>query len=113
MQNNRKYPRIPVVMLVRLTPRGAQTTSDALVREVCTHGMGIYTQDHYEKGDFLIAEVSFVTEKGEINESVLTEVVWVNPIEESDQYAVGLHFDGLEKDKPQLYAYLKYLEARV
>ena len=113
MQNHRKYPRIPVVMLVRLTPRGAEQASDALVREICTHGMGIYTQDQYKKGDLLVAEVSFVTLKGDINESILSEVVWVNPIEGSDQYAVGLRFEGLEKEKPKLYAYLKYLESRV
>ncbi len=112
MQNQRQFPRIPVVMLVRLSPRGAQKTHKALVREICSHGMGIYTEDTYKKGDFLVAEISFVTRQGDIEESVFAEVVWVKPIEEANEYAVGLRFNGLETEKPKLYAHLKYLETR-
>ena len=52
----------------------------------------------------------FVTPDGDINESVMGEVVWVNRIEEAEHYAVGLKFENLEKERPKLYAYLKHLE---
>ncbi len=112
MQNNRKYPRIPVVMLAHLTPRGGQKACEALVKDICTHGMGIYSRETYEKGDFMVVDISIETVNGDIGGSVLAEVVWANRIEgdEEEQYAVGLKFDQLKKEKPKLFAYLKFLE---
>ncbi|MBN4054353.1 PilZ domain-containing protein [Nitrospira defluvii] len=114
MQNSRKYPRIPVVMLAHMTPRGGQKACEVLVRDICTHGMGIYGHEPYEKGDFIVVDISFVTINGDIEESVLAEVVWVNRIEadEAEQYAVGLKFEQLEKEKSKLYDHLKFLEGK-
>lgn len=64
------------MMLAHLTPRGSQKACEALVRDICTHGMGIYGRESYEKGDFIVVDISVVTIKGDIEESVLAEVVW-------------------------------------
>lgn len=96
--------------MARISPHGLQSTTDALVRDVSTHGMGVYVKGPYQKGDFLLVKISLKTDEGEkINASLTGRVAWAAPIEEG-QYAVGIEFNDLEAKHPALYAYIQRLE---
>lgn len=111
MHNKRKHRRIPLISIARLTRRGLQSMSEVLVRDICTHGIGIYTQEAYEKGDLVLIHLVLATDHHEtIAESIMGEVVWVAPLSDGTHYAVGIRFDRMEEEKPNLYAHIKHLE---
>lgn len=96
--------------MARLTSQGIHKNTTAFIRDICTNGMGIYTNENYGKGDLLVVHFSYVTEKQEIiDESITGAVVWTTPIGKRD-YAVGIQFDGMKEERPRLFAYIKRLE---
>ena len=111
MDNKRKAPRIPVISMARITPHGLQTSNEALVRDICTHGMGVYVKSPYQKGDALLIKIALQTdEKDLINETLMGRVAWVTPFQGEYKYAAGIEFHEMEKKNPKLYAYIKHLE---
>jgi Tfp pilus assembly protein PilZ len=111
MLERRKHPRIPLISIARLTRQGLQSMSEVLVRDICTHGIGIYTQEAYEKGDLVLIHLALTADHHEtIAESIMGEVVWIAPLSDGTHYAVGIRFDRMEHEKPNLYAHIKHLE---
>lgn len=114
MEDRRRHPRIPFVMTVQTTRKGTQKTSEAFVRDICTHGIGLYTDEAYEKGDVLLIDISFQNDKKEqIKESIMGNVVWAERLPEGGKYAVGIRFNSMEREKPRLYAHIRRLEQRM
>lgn len=114
MEDRRRHLRIPFVMTVQTTRKGIQKTGEAFVRDICTHGMGIYTDEAYEKGDVLLIDISLQDDKkGQIKESIQGEVAWVEHLQEGGKYAVGIRFDGLDREKSTLYEHIRRLEQRM
>ncbi len=114
MEDRRRHPRIPFVMMVQATRNGTQKTSEAFVRDICTHGIGRYTDEAYEKGDVLLIDISLEDEnKEQIRESILGDVVWVERLQEGSKYAVRIRFDGMDTEKSKLYEHIRRLEQRM
>lgn len=114
MEDRRRHFRIPFVMTVHTTRKGTQKASEAFVRDICTHGMGIYTSEAYEKGDLLLIDISLQDDKkGQIRESILGEVAWVEHLQEGNKYALGIRFEHMDKEKPRLYEQIRRLEQRI
>lgn len=111
MINRRKHLRIPMVMTVHITRKGAQTAAEAFVRDICTHGMGVHTNEVYKKGDVLLIDIALLNDKKEeIKGSIRGEVAWVEPLQEGGKYAVGIRFEHLDTEKPKLYEQIRRLE---
>lgn len=114
MENRRKSLRIPFVMTVHLSRKGGQDSREALVRDICTHGMGIYTNEVYQKGDILLIDISLQDDrKREIRESIGGEVAWVESLQEGSKYMLGIRFERMEKEKSTLYEYIRRLEQKM
>ena len=114
MQERRQHLRIPVTMTVRITPKGAERSSEVLVRDICTHGIGVFTKEPYEKGDRLRIDLSLQDDhKKAIHESVEGEVVWVEDLKNQNQRALGIRFERIDQEKPHLYQQIKQMEQRL
>jgi Tfp pilus assembly protein PilZ len=114
MENRRRHLRIPFVTTVRITRKQTQKTSVAFVRDICTHGIGVYTNEAYEKGDILVVDISLQDDKKEqINGSIVGEVVWIERLQEEDKYAVGIRFKESNKEKSGVYEQIRRLEQRM
>lgn len=111
MQDRRKSPRIPIVSIARLTLEGMEKEKSVLVRDISTHGVGIYTEEAYQQGDLVVIHLVLTGDLSEtITESVAGEVAWVTPLPDGTHYAVGIRFEDMEVERPKLYAYVKHLE---
>jgi hypothetical protein len=114
LPNRRQYPRIPLVTTVRFEKKGTDQKGEAAVRTISSHGVGMYTQASLKKGDHLLIHLSLLTEENQtVKESVLGEVTWAATEGGKSRYSVGVYFDRMEKDNPELYAYIKRLEEAV
>lgn len=112
--NRRRYPRIPLVAPVRFTDDRLHLTGRAVLRQIATHGAGLYTAEPVEKGDRLLVELSLVTDRNEsLNESILGQVVWSAPLAAEGRRSVGVFFEKLEEDHPKLYSYVSRLEEAI
>lgn len=111
MHDRRKYPRIPIVSIARLTLQGMEAEKPVLVRDISTHGVGIYTEEAYQHGDLVVIHLALTDDQFEvITESVAGEVAWVTPLPDGTHYAIGIRFDDMAVERPKLYAYVKRLE---
>ncbi|TAK10238.1 MAG: PilZ domain-containing protein [Candidatus Manganitrophaceae bacterium] len=111
MPERRKYPRIPLISIARLTPQGMETVRSVLVRDISTHGVGIYSEEPYEKGELVVIHLALAAGQEEtITESIAGEVAWVAPLPDGTHYSVGIRFDKMEIEKPRLYEHIKQLE---
>ncbi|MBI3804634.1 MAG: PilZ domain-containing protein [Nitrospirae bacterium] len=110
MQNRRTRARVPVISIARLTPQGVQSKQYVLVRDISTEGLGIYSQEKYQKGDLVLIELTLTHENEKINESIPGEVVWTQPLPDKVHYAVGIRIDSMELEKPKLYEQIKLIE---
>jgi len=97
-------------MTVRCTREGQSTGADAEVRDLSTHGIGVYLQGPVQKGDRLVFELPLLTDGTWIQEAVLGEVVWVVPRGEKGEYYAGIYIDQMQKTHPRLFAHLRHLE---
>lgn len=113
--NRRHYPRIPIAMTVRVTPKETDRSYHALTRCISTHGIGLFTKEPVQKGEQVLIGLSFTTDENErLTSSMMGEVMWCAPVVmRKDQYVVGIYFHQMEKDHPKVYAYLKHLENTV
>lgn len=113
MRNKRGYPRIPCISIARLIRQGMESASEVLVRDICTHGVGIYTLEEYKQGEFVLVNITLPTDRHEtLTESLTGEVVWTAAMQDGIHFAAGLRFDQMEKKRPGLYAHIKHLEER-
>lgn len=111
MTERRKHPRIPIVSIARLTHQGMETEKSVLVRDISTHGVGIYTEERYQQGDLVVIHFDLTGDRSEtITESVAGEVAWITPLPDGAHYAVGIRFENMEVERPKLFAYVKRLE---
>lgn len=111
MLERRSHPRIPLISIARLTRQGMESINDILVQNICTHGIGIQSQEEYHKGEFVLIHLTLSTNHHEVlDESVIGEVVWANPLPDGVHYAAGIRFYRMEEEKPNLYAHIKHLE---
>lgn len=111
MQDRRKHPRIPIVSIARLTLQGMEAEKPVLVRDISTHGVGIYTEEAYQQGDLVVIHLALTGERFEsVTESVAGEVAWVTPLPDGTHFAVGVRFEDMAVERPKLYAYVKRLE---
>lgn len=111
MENRRKSTRIPLITIARINRQGLESASEALVRDICTHGIGIYTKESYKKGDLILVHIALTTDKNEtLDESIMGEVAWVSTMPGEYSYAVGIRFSNMIPEKPRLYNYIKHLE---
>lgn len=111
MQDRRKYPRIPIVSIARLTLQGMEAEQPVLVRDISTHGVGIYSEEPYQQGDLVVIHLALTDSQFEtITESVAGEVAWVTPLPDGAHYAVGIRFENMAVERPKLYTYVKRLE---
>lgn len=114
LPNRRNYPRIPLVATVRFAKQGTDHEDEAVVRTISTHGMGMYTKTSLRKGDPLLIHLSLLTDENQsVEESILGEVTWAAPGGGKGRYSVGIYIGQMEKDHPDLYAYIKRLEEAV
>lgn len=109
----RRYPRIPFVATIHFTRQGSDQRSEAILRKISTHGIGMYAKEPIRKGERLLVELSLSIGENSFHESILGEVVWVAQTEEKDRRAVGISFNQMEKEQAELYSYLKRLEETV
>jgi Tfp pilus assembly protein PilZ len=111
MLDRRNHPRIPIVSIARLTYQGIEAEKSVLVRDISTHGLGVYTDEAYQQGDLVVVRLSLTGDLSEtIAESIAGEVVWVTPLPDGAHYAIGIRFENMEVERPKLYAYVKRLE---
>jgi Tfp pilus assembly protein PilZ len=111
MVDRRNHPRIPIISIARLTQQGMEAARSVLVRDISTHGVGIYTEEAYRQGDLVVIHLAFTRDPSEtVTESVAGEVVWVTPLPDGTHYAVGIRFENMEVERPRLYAYVQRLE---
>lgn len=111
MHNRRRNLRIPFVSISSLTRLEPQSTSSILVQDICKHGMRLLSKEEFRKGESVLVQLIFSTDLQEkINDSIVGEVVWTNPLPDSIHYAVGIRFDDVEVEKPELYTYVKRLQ---
>jgi len=111
MTERRKYPRILIVSIARLTHEGMESERSVLVRDISTHGVGIYTEEPYRQGDLVVIHLALTDDRFEvITESVAGEVAWGTPLPDGTHYAIGIRFDDMAVERPKLYAYVKHLE---
>lgn len=108
----RLHPRIPLISIARLSRQGIEAKSSVLVRDISTHGLGIYSREAFNKEELVLVELSLPTDEGTLEESILGEVAWIAPLSDGIHHAVGIRFDAMEKEKPKLYAQIKRLEAQ-
>jgi len=114
MGNRRKYQRHAVANIAHITPHGLQQSAEVQVRDISTHGLGGYVSQAYQKGDILLIKLSLPVSKTEaIQESLMGQISWITQVpEEEQQYAFGVAFCEIKKQKPLLYAYLKQIETQ-
>ena len=111
--NRRLYPRIPVEMTARFTHQTTFQSGEAEVRNISTHGIGMFTKESVQKGDLLLIELSISSEQNErIHEAVLGEIVWVKP-EDNQGSSVGIYLAQMQKVHPRLYSHLRFLEETI
>lgn len=111
MHDRRKHPRISIISIARLTAQGLEAASSVLVRDISTHGVGIYSEEAYQKGDLVVIRLALPTEPHEtITDSIAGEVAWIAPLPDGTHYAVGIRFDNMKVERPRLYAHIKHLE---
>lgn len=103
-----KVPRISISRLIRL---GVQPTTDILVQDICSHGIGIHCPEIFQKGEFVRIELVFGAGQHKvITESIVGEVVWTSPLQNGIVYATHIRFSGLGKENPRLLEYIKHLD---
>ncbi len=110
MDDRRKHPRVPLISIARLTRQGLQEATTVLVRDISTHGLGIYSEEAYQNGDLVLIEFSLTAGDETVSESIMGEVVWIAPLPDKAHHAVGIRFDRMMEEKPKLYAHIKHLE---
>lgn len=110
MDDRRKHPRIPLISIARLTRQGIEVSHSVLVRDISTHGVGIYSEELYEKGELVLIDFALSAGDETVTESVAGEVAWVEPLPDRAHYAIGVRLDALQIEKPKLYQFIKRLE---
>lgn len=106
-----RLSKFPLVSIYSLTRLGMPPTSDLLVQDICTHGIGIYCTEPFHAGDFVRVELRFTAKQNEtIIESIVGEVAWTNPSQDGTAHSIRIRFDQIGKENPRLFAYIKYLE---
>lgn len=114
MENRRRSRRIPVATVANITPSGVQATTEVLVHNLSTEGMGCSGNRLYSKGDVLIIKIKLETSIKEIIEEKITgRVVWTEKRrakpDHEKKYAFGIKFRELETLNPRLYATIQEL----
>lgn len=103
--------RIPMISISSLTRLGIHPTSDILVQDICTHGIGILCPEKFQKGEFVRVEVIFGTDQGKTTtESIVGEVAWTSPLQNGITYAIHIRFDRIGRENPRLLEYIKHHE---
>ncbi|MBI3804693.1 MAG: PilZ domain-containing protein [Nitrospirae bacterium] len=114
MDERREHVRIPLVSIARLTPQGLDSKRLVSIRDISTHGVGIYNcEEEYQKGEIVVIELHLTDADEALSDSISGEVVWVTPIHDGTRRSVGIRFDHMEQEKPKLYAFIKRLEEKV
>lgn len=114
MQDRRAHPRVGLKMAVRITRKGTLGAGEVMLQDICTHGIGVYSQERFEKGDLLIVGISLPDEEGkQVAELAEGEVVWTEPMQQGSLYALGIRFDRLGKANPRLYKRIQELERKL
>ncbi len=70
MHDRRKHPRIPIISIARLTRHGVEEARSVLIRDISTHGVGIYSEEAYQKGDLVLVAFSFSAGPETVAESI-------------------------------------------
>ena len=110
MRERRKHPRIPLVSIARLTRRGVEAARPVVIRDISTHGVGIYSDEAYLENELVLIHFSLSAAEGTLTDSMAGEVAWISPLPDGIHYTVGIRFDQMEIEKPKLYVHIKQLE---
>lgn len=113
MENRRKSMRIPVATMAHVTPHGLQKTTEAMVRDLSTEGMGCYVDHVCQKGDMMLTKIRLDLpgpDSGVLQASLMGRITWVKPMNEEKKYAIGVEFRDMENQHPELYAHIKNLK---
>jgi|GEM_PF-2553451 len=103
--------RIPLISISSLTRLGTHSTSNILVQDICSHGMGIHCAEKFQIGEFVRTEFIFAVDRGEaITESVVGEIVWTSPLENGTAHSTRIRFHPVGKENPRLLSYIKQFE---
>jgi len=110
-EDKRISDRVPLATIALITRKDGQSCHGAIVRDICAHGIGIYTNRVYKTGDRVLIELTLPTEReGVRRESIPAEVAWVEPLPGTDQYVVGMRFGPIHDEKSKLSEYIHYVE---
>lgn len=103
--------QIPKISISSLTRIGKDPTSDILVRDICTHGIGILCPEKFQKGEFVRVEIIFRTDPEKtVTESVVGEVDRISPLQNGITYAIHICFDRIGREHPRLLEYIQHYE---
>lgn len=111
VQNERRSAGIPLISISSLTRLRKHPTSDILIQDICSHGIGIHCPEKFQMGEFVRIQLIFLVHRQEtITESIRGEVVWTNPLQNGITYSTRIRFNHIGKENPRLSAYIKRLD---
>jgi CheY-like chemotaxis protein len=103
--------RIPLISISSFSRLEMPPTSNILIQDICSHGIGIHSPEKFNTGEFVRVQFIFAA-KGEesITESIVGEVVWTSPLRNGITHLTRIRFDHIGEDNPRLLAYIKRVE---
>lgn len=111
LQNRMRNFRVPLISISSFSRRGTAPTTEILLQDICSHGVGIHSPAKFNPGEFVRLEFIF-TAKGEktVTESIVGEVVWTNPFQNGATHSTRIRFSQIGMENPRLLAYIKHFE---
>ncbi|MFQ5729638.1 MAG: PilZ domain-containing protein [Waddliaceae bacterium] len=109
--NRRRYLRMPIAGVARVTPKNTQNTTRFFIRDISIGGMGCNSIHPYKEGDDLQVKIELTAPSMEvIKGSINGKIRWSTKVDEGINNAFGFEFHEMECQQPRMYAHLKKLE---
>lgn len=109
--NHRRYLRMPIAGIARVTLKNTQITTRFFIRDISIGGMKCNSIDSYKKGDNLQVKIELTTpSKKVITGSINGQIRWSTKGDEGINNVFGLEIHEMKSQQPRMYAHLKELE---
>ena len=109
-QERRRYPRVPCVLPIRLTPLGEPGVIETLTKSLSVGGVRCLSP--VKRPLLTPVSVELIPGKGLDPIMVSGKILWVEPVPMSEQFQLGIEFSNLkEQDSRRLSVYISKISS--
>ncbi|MBI3803709.1 MAG: PilZ domain-containing protein [Nitrospirae bacterium] len=112
-EDKRDGLRVPFAPIAIITRVNKNVSHAVRVRDLSIKGIGIYSNDVFQKDEQLLVELALPGEQDAEILMIPGEVAWLETLQGVTQYLIGIKFHLIPEFKEKLQSYIHSIEERL